>query len=88
MMSDREVERYVSCPVCGRVIMKCQGTCKIEVTCPKCSSEIIASMDKEKLMIWENRKEIQGGRAGQVSVSVSKGKKPITDKNIKKAACY
>lgn len=72
MMSDREVERYVSCPVCGRVIMKCQGTCKIEVTCPKCSSEIFASMDKEKLMIWENRKEIQGGRAGQVSVSVRK----------------
>lgn len=88
MMSDREVERYVSCPVCGRVIMKCQGTCKIEVTCPKCNSEIIASMDKEKLMIWENRKEKQGGRAGQVSVSVSKGKKSAEDKAFKRTADY
>ena len=25
MMTDRKDKRYVSCPVCGRILMKCQG---------------------------------------------------------------
>ena len=83
MMTDREDMRYINCPVCGRILMRYQGRGRIEITCCKCSSEIIASLDEGKLMIWENRKEKQGGRAGQVSVSVSKGKKPAADKSFK-----
>lgn len=31
MMIDRKDKRYVSCPVCGRILMKCQGQCNIDI---------------------------------------------------------
>ena len=63
--------RYVSCPVCGRILMKCQGNCSIEITCGKCSSDILAIVDDEKISVLENRKDKES--AGQVKVSVTKG---------------
>lgn len=32
MMLDRKDKRFVSCPVCGRILMKCQGECNIDIT--------------------------------------------------------
>ena len=26
-MIERKEKRYVSCPVCGRILLKCQGKC-------------------------------------------------------------
>lgn len=40
MMIDRKDKRYVSCPVCGRILMKCQGQCNIDITCGKCNREL------------------------------------------------
>ena len=70
-MMERIERRYVSCPVCGRILMKCQGNCSIEITCGKCGSDILAIVDEEKISVLENRKDKE--RAGQVKVSVAKG---------------
>lgn len=40
-MIERKDKRYVSCPVCGRHLMKCQGQCSIDITCGKCNREIV-----------------------------------------------
>lgn len=45
MMIDRKDKRYVSCPVCGRILMKCQGQCNIDITCGKCNREIVVLVD-------------------------------------------
>lgn len=73
MMVDRKDKRYVSCPVCGKILMKCQGQCNIEITCSKCNREIVALIDEERVMVLENRRGIdKDARAGQVRVSVQK----------------
>ena len=41
MMLDRKDKRFVSCPVCGRILMKCQGECNIDITCGRCNREIV-----------------------------------------------
>ena len=46
-MIERKDKRYVSCPVCGRHLMKCQGQCNIEVTCSKCNRD--TGEDPEKM---------------------------------------
>ena len=56
MMIDRKDKRFVSCPVCGRILMKCQGECNIEITCGKCNREIVALVDNERVMVLENRR--------------------------------
>ena len=71
-MMERVERRFVSCPVCGRILMKCQGNCSIEITCGKCGSDIMVTVDEEKVSVQEYRKEKD--RAGQVKVSVVKGK--------------
>ena len=71
MMIDGRDKRFVSCPVCGRILMKCQGNCSIEITCGKCSSDIMVTVDEEKVSVQEYRKEKD--RVGQVKVSVTKG---------------
>jgi phage FluMu protein Com len=73
MMTDRKEKRYVSCPVCGRILMKCQGQCNIEITCGKCNKEIVALVDEERVIVLENRRGTgKDGRTGQVRVSVPK----------------
>ena len=42
MMIDRKDKRFVSCPVCGKILMKCQGQCNVEITCSKCNREIVS----------------------------------------------
>ena len=89
MMIDRKDKRYVSCPVCGRILMKCQGQCNIDITCGKCNREIVVLVDEERVMVLENRRGSEkDGRAGQVRVSVQKSKEPGKMKPMKRAAYY
>lgn len=82
-MIDRKDKRFVSCPVCGRILMKCQGECNIDITCGKCNREIVVLVDSERVMVLENRRGASGN--GQVKVSVPK-KGPC--RQIPKAANY
>lgn len=85
-MIERKDKRYVSCPVCGRHLMKCQGQCNIEVTCSKCNRDIVVLVDEERVMVLENRRGSEKDeRSGQVRVSVQKSKNP---QQLKKAANY
>lgn len=43
-MIERKDKRYVSCPVCGRHLMKCQGQCSIDITCGKCNRQDAAEL--------------------------------------------
>ena len=75
MMVDRKDKRYVSCPLCGKILMKCQGQCNVEISCSKCNREIVALIDEERVMVLENRRgSSKDARAGQVRVSVQKTK--------------
>lgn len=78
--------RYVSCPVCGRILMKCQGNCSIEITCSKCSSDIIAIIDEEKVSVLENLRKNE--RNGQVKVSLSKNQDNKQRQPLKKAVNF
>ena len=72
MMNNRKDKRFVSCPVCGKILMKCQGVCNLEITCSKCNKDIVALIDEERVMVLENRRGSE--RTGQVKVSVQKTK--------------
>lgn len=63
MIEDKN-KQYVSCPVCGRVLMKGRGMCNIEVTCNKCNRVIAVTIEEERVIVFENKK------AGQVRASV------------------
>lgn len=86
MMIDRKDKRFVSCPVCGRILMKCQGECNIEIICGKCNREIVALVDNERVMVLENRRG--NGQVGQVKVSVPKTKGCKQMQPMKRAANY
>lgn len=89
MMTDRKDKRYVSCPVCDRILMKCQGQCNIDITCGKCNREIVVLVDEERVMVLENRRGPEkDGRAGQVRVSVSKPQNPQKTERLRMAANY
>ena len=88
MMVDRKDKRYVSCPVCGKILMKCQGQCNVEITCSKCNREIVALIDEERVMVLENRRgNGKDARAGLVRVSVQKTKSQKMV-SVKKAVNY
>ena len=88
-MIERTKMRYVSCPVCGRILMKCQGQCSIEITCAKCNKEIIALVDEERIMVLENKRGTdKGGKNGQVKVSMAKGYPDMKETPMKKAVSY
>ena len=87
MMIDRKNKRYVSCPVCGRILMKCQGKCDIDITCGKCNREIVVLVDEERVMVLENRRGIRKDElAGQVRISVRKSRNQ--EKLISRAASF
>ena len=86
MMTDRKEKRFVSCPVCGRILMKCQGVCNLEITCGKCNRDIVAIVDEERVMVLENRRG--NGQVGQVKVSVQKTKGCKQMQPMKRAANY
>lgn len=71
-MIDRKEKRFVSCPVCGKILMKCQGECNIDITCAKCNKDIVVLVDDERTMILENRRG--NGQGEQVKVSAQKNK--------------
>ena len=86
-MIDRKNKRYVSCPVCGRILMKCQGKCDIDITCGKCNREIVVLVDEERVMVLENRRGIRKDElAGQVRISVRKSRNQ--EKLISRAASF
>ena len=88
MMVDRIDKRFVSCPVCGRILMKCQGECNIEITCGKCNRDIVALVDNERVMVLENRRGSgKESGTGQVRVSVQKTKSQKMAP-VKRAANY
>lgn len=88
-MIERKEKRYVSCPVCGRHLMKCQGQCNIEVTCNKCNRDIVVLVDEEKVMVLENRRGPERNeKLGQVRVSVSKPKNPQKTEQLKRASSF
>ena len=62
-MIDRKDKRYVSCPVCGRHLIKCQGQCNIDITCGKGNREIVVIVDEERVMVLENRRTV--GKNGE-----------------------
>lgn len=75
-MIERKDKRYVSCPVCGRLLMKCDGQCSVEITCGKCSRDIVALVENDRIMVLENRRSYGGkDKKGEVKVSISKVKK-------------
>ena len=55
-MIERKDKRYVSCPVCGRLLMKCDGQCSVEIACGKCGRDIVALMENDRIMVLENRR--------------------------------
>ena len=76
MMIDRKDKRYVSCPVCGRILMKCQGQCNIDITCGKCNREIVVLVDEEKdcipsrlqkSIVWQRVANIKNVHAGNIT---------------------
>ncbi|WP_035040695.1 hypothetical protein [Catonella morbi] len=74
-MIERKDKRYVSCPVCGRLLMKCDGQCSIDITCGKCGSDIVVVIDNNRVMVLENRRSPgKNDKEGQVRISVSKAK--------------
>ena len=75
-MIERKDKRYVSCPVCGRLLMKCDGQCSVEITCVKCGRDIVALVDNDRIMVLENRRSYgRQDKKGEVKVSISKVKK-------------
>lgn len=74
-MIERSAKRYVSCPICGRVLMKGRGVSDIEVTCNKCRREISVIIEEERVSVFENRRGTENDRhSDQVRISVPKGK--------------
>ena len=75
-MIERKDKRYVSCPVCGRLLMKFYGQCSVEITCVKCSRDIVVLVDNDRIMVLENRRSyVRKDKKGEVKVSISKVKK-------------
>ena len=52
-MAQYECKKYIHCPKCGKIMMKCNGKCNIEIECSKCHRRIIVSMDEIQITIKE-----------------------------------
>ena len=85
MTNSRKDKRFISCPVCGRILMKCQGVCNLEITCGKCNRDIVAIVDDERVMVLENRRGNSQG--GQVKVCVQKTKGGKKMQPMQRAVC-
>lgn len=74
-MIERKEKRYVTCPVCGRHLLKCQGVCSMDITCVKCNRDLVAIIDEERVIVLENRRGSgKSERARQVKLSVQKNR--------------
>ena len=88
MMIERQEKRFVNCPVCGRILMKCQGVCNIEIACSKCGRDIVVIIEDEKVSVLENRRNSKNTRSGEVRVSVAKKKTSKCMMPMKQAVSY
>ena len=76
-MMERKDKKYVSCPVCGRLLIKCDGKCSMEIVCAKCGGDIVAVVDNDRVMVLENRRNHgKHDRVEQVRISLSKVRSP------------
>ena len=44
---------YISCSICGRYLLKCQGQCSIELTCNKCNKKMLVFVENKKIVVME-----------------------------------
>ena len=64
-MAQERMKKYVNCPVCGKLLMKCIGQCNVDIICSKCNSNIAVFVDAEGFRIQENRNgNVIGKKAG------------------------
>ena len=57
MMNEVIKMRYVSCPSCGKQLLKVAGNCSVEITCTRCRKEIVGIVDEIYMKIFENDRE-------------------------------
>ena len=73
MMLEAVDLRYINCPACGRVLMKCRGSCCIDITCFKCSMDFLIRMDDGSLVFMESSHEDRkSGNRAYAKVSMKK----------------
>ena len=54
MMNEKIKMRYVSCPSCGKQLLKVAGNCSVEITCTRCRKEIVGIVDEIYMKLFEN----------------------------------
>ncbi len=64
MMTERTKMRYVTCPTCGKQLFKISGVCNVEVTCPRCKSEVVGIIDEIYVKLFEDRRGNNGRKNG------------------------
>ena len=52
-MTERVKMKYVSCPACGKQLLKVSGNCSVEITCSRCRKEIVGVVDEIYMRIFE-----------------------------------
>ena len=71
-MIDRKEKNYVTCPVCGKPLMKVSGTVELEIKCGKCDRDIVAHIDQGRVMVFENRRMLGDKQYGASRESIRK----------------
>ena len=85
LIMERKDKRYISCRVSGRLLIKCDVKCSIEIACIKCGSDIVAVVDNDMVIVLENRRSRgKSNRKGLVKISISKAKKSRLTEQEKK----
>lgn len=56
-MTQERMKKYVGCPVCGKLLMKCIGQCNVDIVCSKCNNEISIFVDEEGFRIQNKQSE-------------------------------
>ena len=55
-MTDRIEKRYLSCPWCNKILLRCEGKCTIEVRCQKCNRDMVVIIDDFQYTVFQNRR--------------------------------
>ena len=62
MMNEKIKMRYVSCPSCGKQLLKVAGNCSVEITCTRCRKEIVGIVDEIYMKLFENYRDKEEGK--------------------------
>ena len=62
MMNEKIKMRYVSCPSCGKQLLKVAGNCSVEITCTRCRKVIVGIVDEIYMKLFENYREKEPGK--------------------------